>query len=136
MPPCPYANHRLRLDERGSCERCGGDLRLYAALIDLSVTLYNDSHRQWDAGDLELAATLSKSALLMRDGFREAHWLLGLIEQRLGIYDSAHAHLARAQELGAPVDPAATVSALPPVRPGQSPAVAMIEPNAEPPDNP
>ena len=45
-PVCPYENHRLRLDEHGRCERCSGDVRLYATLQQLSVALDNEARRQ------------------------------------------------------------------------------------------
>jgi hypothetical protein len=111
MPSCPYQNHRLRLDDRGHCERCDGDLRVYAALHDLSVTLYNEARRVWDLGDMDQAESLSRGALRVRESFREAHWLLGAIALRRGGTDDALLHLTRARQLGAPIDDRVPVDA-------------------------
>ncbi len=106
MPVCPYGTHRLVLEGAGSCRHCGGDLRLYAALCDLPAALYNQARRLWDEGQPAAAAGWLQAALALRDDLAEAHWLLGAVEDRLGRPQSAHRHLARAQELGAPADPA------------------------------
>jgi hypothetical protein len=111
MPSCPYQNHRLRLDDRGHCERCDGDLRVYAALHDLSVTLYNEARRVWDLGDMDQAESLSRGALRVRESFREVHWLLGAIALRRGGTDDALLHLTRARQLGAPIDDRVPVDA-------------------------
>lgn len=105
MPACPYGPHRLVLDERLRCRHCGEDLRLYAALRDLPVSLYNEARRLWETSELDAAAAWLHAALELREDFPEAHWLLAAVEARLGRPESARNRLARARELGAEVDP-------------------------------
>jgi hypothetical protein len=111
MPVCPYENHRLRLDERGHCERCGGDLRAYAALRPIAAALFNEARGCVDRSDLDAAVPLLNAAIRVHAPLAEAHWLLGLIERRRGADERASEHLARARSLGAPVDPGPAVDA-------------------------
>ncbi len=67
MPACPYGPHRMTLAADLSCRRCGGDLRLYAALRDLPVAFYNQARRLWDEDDLEAAAGWLHAALAARE---------------------------------------------------------------------
>ncbi len=105
MPACPYAPHRLALDDDLRCRHCGRDLRLYAALRDLPAVLYNEGRRLWDRSRLSEARGWLAAALLLRPDLREAHWLLGAVEARLGDRAAACRHLQRARELGAAIDP-------------------------------
>jgi tetratricopeptide (TPR) repeat protein len=105
MPACPYGAHRLVLDEGLRCRHCGEDLRLFAALRDLPVTLYNEARRLWEMSELSEAAAWLHAALELREDFAEAHWLLAAVEARLGRPEPARSRLVRAHELGADVDP-------------------------------
>ncbi len=105
MAACPYGPHRMNLANDLSCRRCGGDLRLYAALRDLPVAYYNEGRKAWDEDDLEAASGWLRAALIIRGELAEAHWLLGLIKARQNRPEQARRHLGRARELGARVDP-------------------------------
>jgi hypothetical protein len=105
MPVCPYENHRLRLGADGSCERCHGDVRLYAVLHQRSVALYNQARRQWTASRADEATSLASAALGLREQFAEAHWLLGVIALDRGAVDDARRRFDRARQLGARLDP-------------------------------
>jgi tetratricopeptide (TPR) repeat protein len=104
MAACPYGPHRLTLTPDLGCRRCGGDLRLYAALRDLPVLRYNRARRLWDEGELDAAASWLRAALELREELAEAHHLLAAVEIRRGRSDEAGKHLRRAHELGAEVE--------------------------------
>ena len=63
MARCPYAPHRLVLSDQGSCGRCGGDVRLFAALRWLPELLFNDAHRLLEQGEGEAAAAVLQRVL-------------------------------------------------------------------------
>jgi hypothetical protein len=105
MPVCPYENHRLRFGADGCCERCRGDVRLYAVLHQRSVALYNEARRQWTGTRAGEAATLALAALGLREQFAEAHWLLAIIALDRGEIDDARRRFDRARQLGARLDP-------------------------------
>ena len=104
MLRCPYGPHRLILKEGTSACRCGGDLAAWVAACDLPIWLYNRSRRLWEDGCLPAAAAGLGIVLELRPELAEAHWLLAAIAARQGEPDRARFHLARAEELGAPVD--------------------------------
>jgi hypothetical protein len=103
MARCPYAPHRLVLGDRGSCGRCGGDVRLYAALRWLPELLFNDAHRLLEQGEAEAAAAVLQRVLGLRADFPEAHWLMAVVEHRRGRMEEARLSLERAHSLGAKV---------------------------------
>jgi len=104
MPRCIYGPHRLLVGSDGYCQRCGEDLRLYGALEQLPVTFYNRGRALWDEENWSGALAWLEAALLMRNEFPEAHWLLGLVHAKLGSRESARTHLTAAFLQGAPLD--------------------------------
>jgi hypothetical protein len=82
MAKCPYAAHRLVLTSAGYCQRCAGDLRLYAAIRWLPEILFNDAHRLAQAGDHNAALLLLTRAMSLRSDFTEARILAAFIEDR------------------------------------------------------
>lgn len=82
MAKCPYAPHRLVLTSAGYCQRCDGDLRLYAAIRWLPELLFNDAHRLAHAGDDNGAMLVLERAISLRAEFPEAQILISFLESR------------------------------------------------------
>jgi tetratricopeptide (TPR) repeat protein len=104
MPRCIYGPHRLIVGSDGYCQRCGEDLRLYAALEQLPVTFYNRGRALWDQSEFAAARATLEAALTVREEFPEAHWLIGMVHAKLGNAEAAGKHLTNAFVQGAPLD--------------------------------
>jgi tetratricopeptide (TPR) repeat protein len=122
MARCPYDAHRLKDTAGGVCGRCGGDVRLYAALRWLPELLFNNAHRLLEEGQVEAAAALLQRVFELRTDFPDAYWLMAVIEARRGQRETARQLLEVALEQGAKVDPAWL----------DAPAVALSRPEPEP----
>jgi hypothetical protein len=70
------------LSRQGYCQRCNGDLRLYAAVRWLPELLFNDARALAEKGDDGPAMDLLSRALSLRTEFPEARLLMSFLEAR------------------------------------------------------
>ncbi len=82
MAKCPYAPHRMVLSREGYCQRCNGDLRLYAAVRWLPEMLFNDARKLAEKGEDRPALELLARAMALRIEFPEARLLMAFLEAR------------------------------------------------------
>jgi hypothetical protein len=85
----------VRLDAEERCERCDGDLRLYAALCESAVSLYDQARRAVDASDPAAASALLEVALQVAARLAEWRLVVGGARSAADLFDRAEEPLAR-----------------------------------------